>query len=65
MVFSLTKVKIGWGYVFRNRYYTHEILDQKHLLNTFVSIHRNPIKANIVKKKMNINIHHILIMKKI
>ena len=26
------------GYVFRNRYYTHEILDQKHLLNTNVVI---------------------------
>lgn len=39
------------GYVFRNRYYTHEILDQKHLLNTFVYIHRNPVKANIVKKE--------------
>ena len=39
------------GYVFRNRYYTHEILDQKHLLKTFVYIHKNPIKANIVKKE--------------
>lgn len=39
------------GYVFRNRYYTQEILDEKHLFNTFVYIHRNPVKAKIVLKE--------------
>ena len=36
------------GYVFRNRYYTQQILDRKHLLNTFSYIHRNPVKAKMV-----------------
>jgi REP element-mobilizing transposase RayT len=39
------------GYVFKNRYYTQEILDEKHLLNTFAYIHRNPVKAKIVNKE--------------
>lgn len=36
------------GYVFRNRYYTQEIMDESHLYNTVVYIHRNPVKANMV-----------------
>lgn len=39
------------GYVFRNRYYTQEILDEKHLFNTLVYIHRNPVKARIALKE--------------
>lgn len=39
------------GYVFRNRYYTQEIIDEKHLFNTFAYIHKNPVKAKIVKKE--------------
>lgn len=37
------------GYVFRNRYYTQQIVDEKHLLNTLVYIHKNPVKAKIVE----------------
>lgn len=43
------KTKDRVGYVFRNRYYTQEIADKKHLLNTLVYIHKNPVKANMVK----------------
>lgn len=39
------------GYVFRNRYYTQEIMDEKHLFNTLAYIHKNPVKAKIVKKE--------------
>ena len=38
------------GYVFRNRYNSQEIKDEKHLYNTVAYIHRNPVKARIVKK---------------
>lgn len=38
------------GYVFRNRYYSQEIMDEKHLYNTIVYIHNNPVKANMVEK---------------
>lgn len=41
------------GYVFRNRYYTQQILDEKHLFNTLVYIHKNPVKAKIVEKENN------------
>ena len=37
------------GYVFRNRYYTQEIVDEKHLFNTLVYIHKNPVKAKMVE----------------
>lgn len=39
------------GYVFRNRYYTQEIVDERHLFNTLVYIHKNPVKAKIVEKE--------------
>ena len=39
------------GYVFKNRYYTQQILDEKHLFNTLVYIHKNPVKANMVEKE--------------
>lgn len=39
------------GYVFRNRYYTQEIVDEKHLFNTLVYIHKNPVKAKMVKNE--------------
>lgn len=38
------------GYVFRNRYYIQQILSRRQLYNTLVYIHRNPIKAGIVRK---------------
>lgn len=38
------------GYVFRNRYYSQAIMDEKHLYNTVAYIHRNPVKANMVKE---------------
>lgn len=37
------------GYVFRDRYYTQEILDIKQLYNCVRYIHNNPVKAHIVK----------------
>ena len=39
------------GYVFRNRYYTQQILDKKHLWNVLAYIHKNPVKAKIVKSE--------------
>ena len=38
------------GYVFRNRYYTQVIKNEKHLYNAIVYIHRNPVKAKMVRK---------------
>lgn len=38
------------GYVFRNRYYTQPIKDENHLYNAVVYIHRNPVKAKMVKE---------------
>lgn len=37
------------GYVFRNRFNIQEITDEKHLKNCIVYIHKNPLKAGIVK----------------
>lgn len=36
------------GYVFRNRYYTQQILNKMQLFNTIAYIHNNPVKAGIV-----------------
>lgn len=41
------------GYVFRNRYYTQQIIDRNHLFNTLVYIHKNPVKAKIVKSEID------------
>lgn len=38
------------GYVFRNRYYTQPIKNEEHLHNAVVYIHRNPVKAKLVKE---------------
>lgn len=38
------------GYVFRNRYYSQAIMDEKHLYNTVAYIHRNPVKAKMVEE---------------
>ena len=35
------------GYVFRDRYYSQDILNQKHLYSCIKYIHNNPVKANI------------------
>lgn len=37
------------GYVFRNRYCSQEILNEKQLYNCLAYIHNNPVKAKIVK----------------
>ena len=37
------------GYVFRDRYYTQEILDKNQLYNCMRYIHNNPVKAEIVR----------------
>ena len=37
------------GYVYRDRYYTQAIKDEKHLLNSLAYIHNNPVKAGMVK----------------
>lgn len=42
------KSKNRVGYVFRDRYYTEEILDKKQLYNCVRYIHNNPIKAKMV-----------------
>lgn len=39
------------GYVFRSRYKSEEINDEKYLFNCIEYIHNNPIKAHICKKK--------------
>lgn len=38
------------GYVFRDRYYIQEIMDESHLYNAVAYIHRNPVKADMVKE---------------
>ena len=38
------------GYVFKNRYNSQPIMNERHLYNTVVYIHKNPVKAGIVKK---------------
>lgn len=38
------------GHVFRNRFYSRQIIDEKQLYNTVTYIHRNPIKAGITKR---------------
>lgn len=44
------KIKERDGYVFKNRFYSQPIKDRKHLLSCIVYIHKNPIKASIVKE---------------
>ena len=44
------KIKARDGYVFKNRFYSQPIKDRKHLLSCIVYIHKNPIKASIVKE---------------
>ena len=38
------------GHVFRNRYKSQIILDQKHLYRCLAYIHNNPVKAGMVEK---------------
>lgn len=38
------------GYVFRDRFYLQEILDERQLFNCLRYIHNNPVKAKIVNK---------------
>lgn len=46
------KHRMRVGYVFRNRYYTQEIADKKHLFNTLAYIHKNPVKAGMVENEI-------------
>jgi len=45
-------VKNRVGFVFKNRYSSEPILDEKHLYNCIKYIHNNPVKANIVENPM-------------
>lgn len=36
------------GYVFRDRYFSQIIMNEKHLFNCLVYIHKNPVSANII-----------------
>lgn len=45
------KVNNRVGYVFRNRYFSKEILDYNQLKRCIVYIHRNPVVAKIVKNE--------------
>lgn len=38
------------GHVFRDRYLSEQITNQKYLMNCIAYIHNNPVKANIVKR---------------
>ncbi len=42
------KINNRVGYVFRDRYYTQTILNEKHLFNCIAYIHNNPVMAGIV-----------------
>ena len=44
------KTKDRVGIVFKNRYFTQPILDQRQLYNCLVYIHRNPVKAGMVER---------------
>ena len=44
------KEKNRVGYVFRDRYYSKEIMNEKQLYNCLKYIHNNPVKANIVRE---------------
>lgn len=44
------KINNRVGFVFRDRYYTQEILDQRQLYTCLRYIHNNPVKANIIKE---------------
>ena len=45
------KKKQRVGYVFRNRYVSEPIIKEEQLLNCIVYIHKNPLKAKIVKSE--------------
>ena len=44
------KIKNRVGVVFRNRFDSEPILNEKYLLNCIAYVHLNPVKANMVKK---------------
>ena len=48
---SYNRIKSRVGYVFRDRYYTQQILTEQQLFNCVVYIHNNPIKANLISEK--------------
>lgn len=41
------------GYVFKNRFFSQQIEDRNHLFSCIVYIHKNPVKANIVRNIEN------------
>jgi hypothetical protein len=48
MHFIIIKKRIGFGYVYRNRFLSEPIYKDKYLLNCIAYIHLNPVKANMV-----------------
>lgn len=44
------KINKRKGFVFRDRFFTQAILDEKQLYNCLVYIHKNPINAGICSK---------------
>jgi len=43
------RIKKRVGYVFRDRFYSQSIMNEKQLLNCLKYIHMNPVKAKIIK----------------
>lgn len=39
------------GFVFRDRYYTQPVMNEKHLLTCIAYIHKNPVKAGLVENE--------------
>lgn len=48
---NYNKINERVGFVFRNRFNIQEIRDEKHLKDCIVYIHKNPVKAGIVKNE--------------
>ena len=48
---SYNRIKNRVGYVFRDRYYTQQILTEQQLFNCVAYIHNNPIKASITSER--------------
>ena len=48
--FLYNKIKNRVGYLFRNRYKSEPILNEKYLYHCILYIHKNPIKAGITQK---------------
>ena len=49
LIYSPNRTNKREGYVFKDRYHSQEILNQKHLYSCLRYIHNNPVKAKIVR----------------